>query len=343
MSAVRDNEVRDDVVRRLAEASFWQTHLVEHDLESSPGFEEWLAANPENLAAWDRVQTGWSIVGEQASSSELLQLRGDALRRAQRAGRPRWVPTRQVMMMASCLLVLMVTGLGGVAWWSSRQPTYETASGERRTITLDDGSRVSLDASSRLDVRYTKERRRLVLRAGQARFDVAHNALRPFMVEARGHTVIATGTAFNIDLLGPTELVTLIEGRIVITSSQGAKPLVAFQRPSAADITLTPGKQAAFGPASSMVATVDLKRTGAWEAGMLDFDNEPLASVATRINHYADRPIVISPSAANLKISGVFKTGDTATFVDAVSRYLPVSATDRGNDIVIAASKPLRK
>ena len=340
-------EERDHaLVSRLAEASYWQTHLAEHDLESSPAFEAWLAADPASPAAWDHVQRGWIAVGAQSSSPDLLQLRRDALRRAQRAGRSHWMPSRRIAVMASCLLVLIVAGLGGTASWRSVfPPSYETASGERRTITLDDGSRVSLDASSRLEVRYTKQQRKLVLLAGQARFDVAHNPLRPFLVEARDHTVIATGTAFNIDLLGPTEVVTLIEGRVVITASQGAaRPLAAFRRPPPNDITLTPGQQAVFQATAraATLANVDLKRIGAWETGMLDFDNEPLASVATRINRYTDEPIIVSPSAAGMRISGVFKTGDTATFVDAVSHYLPVSATDRGTDIVIAANDPRR-
>ena len=334
-------EERDHaLVSRLAEASYWKTHLADHDLETSSAFEAWLAADPANPAAWDHVQVGWIAVGEQSNSPDLLQLRRDALRRAQRAGRSRWVPSRRIAVMASCLLVLLVAGLGGAASWRSVfPPSYETASGERRTITLDDGSRVSLDASSRLEVRYTKQQRKLVLLAGQARFDVAHNPLRPFLVEVRDRTVIATGTAFNIDLLGPTEVVTLIEGRVVITASQGAsRPLAAFRRPPPTDITLTPGQQAVFKPmARATLADVDLKRIGAWEAGMLDFDNEPLGSVAARINRYTDQHIVVSPTAAAMRISGVFKTGDTATFVDAVSHYLPVSANDRGGDIVIAA------
>ena len=344
-------EERDHaLVGRLAEASFWKTHLADHDLETSSAFEAWLVADPANPAAWDHVQVGWIAVGEQSHSPDLLQLRRDALRRAQRAGRSHrvpshWVPSRGIAVLASCLLVLLVAGLGGAAAWRSVfPPSYETASGERRTITLDDGSRVSLDASSRLEVRYTKQQRKLVLLAGQARFDVAHNPLRPFLVEARDHTVIATGTAFNIDLLGPTEVVTLIEGRVVITASPGAaRPLVAFRHPPPNDITLAPGQQAVFRPMSrAVLADVDLKRTGAWEAGMLDFDNEPLAIVAARINRYTDQPVIVSPTAAGMRISGVFKTGDTATFVDAVTHYLPVSATGRGADIVIAANASQR-
>ncbi|WP_174291551.1 FecR family protein [Sphingomonas bacterium] len=329
-------------VSRLAEASFWQAHLADHDLESSAAFEAWLVADPAHQAAWDHVQAGWIAVGEQSSSPDLLQLRRDALRRAQRASRSRWATSRQFALVASCVLVLLVAGVGGGAWWRSVfPPSFQTASGERRTITLDDGSRVSLDASSRLEVRYTRQQRKLVLLAGQARFDVAHNPLRPFLVEARGRTVIATGTAFNIDLLGPTELVTLIEGRVVITPSQGATPpLAAFRRPPPTDIVLAPGQQAVFRPASrTTLATVDLKRTGAWEAGMLDFDNERLASVAARINRYTEQPVVVAATAADMRISGVFKTGDTATFVDAVVHYLPVAATDRGSDIVIAADR----
>src|SRR3546814_3966246 len=86
--------------------------------------------------------------------------------------------------------------------WSSdvcSSDLYRTVLGERRVVTLADGSTVSLDAASEVRVAYSERARELALVRGQARFDVAHDPRRPFAVQARDQRVVATGTAFNVD------------------------------------------------------------------------------------------------------------------------------------------------
>jgi transmembrane sensor len=332
-------ERRDEgEVRRLAEASAWAVRLSEHDLPTSEDFEAWLAADPANAAAWDRVQASWTQVDEQASSPELLQLRRDALGRAHRRARARRDWPGQRVALAACLALLLLAGIGGGGLWWHLQPTvYETAMGERRVITLADGSTASLDSGTELKVRYSGDSRNLELVSGQARFDVAHAADWPFVVQARDKRIVAVGTAFNIDLLGKETLVTLIEGRVMVTDrSSRSKPLVAFKGGETSAIALSPGQQLLVVPGEAVRRRVDVEKTQAWERGMLVFDNEPLAAVAERISRYTPEPVVVAPGAAGLKISGVFKAGDEATFVDVLTHYLPVRAEREGDRTVIA-------
>src|SRR5262249_12215346 len=158
-------------------------------------FEAWLA-EPGNAEAWDEVQEGWARVGEEAQSPELLALRRDALSRVHAHNRARWLGSDRLRWAAALVALLMGAALiaGLLQWRTARPDVYETALGERRGITLVDGSRISLDAASRLTVRYTEALRRLELERGQARFDVARDAARPFVVGARGRSVVATGT-----------------------------------------------------------------------------------------------------------------------------------------------------
>src|SRR3546814_3333806 len=127
------------------------------------------------------------------------------------------------------LVVIVACGIGAYTWNAQRGDVYRAVAGERRLITLEDGSKISLDARSEVRVRYSKDARRLELLGGQARFDVAHDSRRPFSVRARDQLVIATGTAFNIDMVGSTVLVTLIEGRVEVLEDigmpHGAVPL----------------------------------------------------------------------------------------------------------------------
>jgi transmembrane sensor len=325
-------------VRRLAEASAWRVHLAEHDLEASDAFEEWLDADPRNVAAWDHVQAEWLHVGEQANAPELLKLRRDALDRARRQGQARWNWRGHRIALTASLVILCGSLAGGGYWWHIQPTIYETAIGERRIITLDDGSKASLDAGTELTVRFTDDTRKLELVHGQARFDVAHDPARPFLVQARDRTVIATGTAFNVDLLGPKIMVTLIEGRVVIVEKDSsAPPLQAFRTKPAKAVALAPGQQfvvAAEGPARVTAASLD--RTSSWETGMLEFDNEPLGAVVERVERYSAEPIRVAPGASQMRISGVFKAGDVTTFVDVVTHYLPVSATKKDGTTVIA-------
>jgi len=318
-----------DAMRRLAEAAAWRVRLTEEDVETSEAFEDWMA-DPANVAAWDRVQAPWRQVGEKATSPELMALRAGALARAQKRGR-RWMGGMGSGIAAGLAAMILVTGgYGGWRWHETRPQDYRTVLGERRVIPLPDGSRVSLDSGSEVRIRYTKDARKLELLAGQARFDVAHDVQRPFSVTAGNQTVVATGTAFNVDLLGSKVLVTLIEGHVVVLQEPARKRLVpvrALPAPAAPAVELTAGEQLIAAPAAApQVQQASLERATAWESGQLAFKDEPLGSVAERVSRYAARPVVVAPDAAGLRVSGVFKAGDIASFVDIVTSYLPVRA-----------------
>jgi transmembrane sensor len=186
---------------------------------------------------------------------------------------------------------------------------------------------VALDTTSEVKVRYSAHARELTLTGGQARFDVAHDVERPFSVTADGHKVIATGTSFNVDLFGPSLLVTLIEGHVVISSEP------TLSKPANIDtqidrIILDAGEQVVFSPqAPPSVAHVNLGQATAWENGEVVFENDALPAVVARINRYARHRVVIADTqTSQLRISGVFHTGDIDGFVSTIAAYLPVRA-----------------
>jgi len=328
----RVRRMDEAAVRRLAQASAWRVRLSEEDGESSAAFETWLAAEPANALAWAQVQGPWTAIGQAATSPEVMAARRDALHRARRSSRRRWAGPRVFGRVFAGAAVTAACAAAAVAFFWTYPPSqdYRTDLGERRVVTLSDGSRVSLDSGSEVKIRYTRDARRLVLLAGQARFDVAHNVRRPFSVRARGETVVATGTAFNIDLTGPKVLVTLIQGRVTVLNDRQPQPLLAITRartPAAPLIVLVAGQQLVAAPGvPPRVEVASLDRIDAWESGQLVFDDETLASVAERISRYTSHPITVGPDAAGLRMSGVFNAGDAATFVDTVTHYLPVEA-----------------
>jgi len=315
---------------RLAEAAAWRVRLAQNDPQDNPRLAAWIAEDPRNAAAWNQVQSSWAVFGEHATSPEIIDLRCRALAHAHEAGRGRWVRSKRFAVAHRLAIAagVLAVAIGGLFLWSQQPDVYSTRAGERRVVTLADGSQVALDSKSEVKVRYSADARELTLTRGQARFDVAHDIARPFSVAARAHKVIATGTSFNVDLFGPTLLVTLIEGHVVVASSA---PM--FSQPTNIDsqidrIVLDAGEQVVFTPkAPPSVAHVNLGQAIAWENGEVVFENDPLPIVVDRINRYARHGVVIADTqTSQLRISGVFHTGDVDGFVSTIAAYLPVRA-----------------
>jgi transmembrane sensor len=314
---------------RLRQAAAWRVRLAENDLQACPELSAWLAEDAQNAAAWKHVQDEWAFFAEHATSPEILALRCEALAHAHEAGRGRWVRSKRFAIthrvgIAAAILAVVV---GTLFLWVREPDVYSTRAGERRVVTLADGSQIALDSRSEVRVRYSAQARELTLTSGQARFDVAHDVERPFSVTADGHKVIATGTSFNVDLFGPSLLVTLIEGHVVVSSTPVLSELTNVDTPTP-HITLDAGEQVVFSPkAPPSVVRVNLGQATAWENGEVVFENDSLTTVVARINRYARHAVVIGDApTGDLRISGVFHTGDIDGFVSTIVAYLPVRA-----------------
>jgi transmembrane sensor len=325
--------------QRLMQAAHWRNRLSELGADTTPEFEAWLR-EPVNREAWEQVSAPWDFLGEHRGAPEAAAARRAALQDARDAAAGPARSRRRLGFGIAAALLLAVAGWGTLQWRAATQD-YATARGERRIITLADGSRVSLDSSTEVTVRYTGSARQLALLRGQARFDVAHDVERPFSVLAGGQKVIATGTVFNIDLTGRRVLVTLIEGHVVVVDeksrAQTDMPLAA--RPKALELTagqlltLRPNKAPDITPAN-------IQRITAWMNGQLVFENETLSDVVQKVNRYTATPIEIrDPKVAAMRISGVFNTGDLTGVLDIITHYLPVTAVDSTNGAVVLERK----
>jgi transmembrane sensor len=336
--------ISDTADVRLSEAAAWRVHLTEIGTDTTLEFEAWLG-DLENAQAWARISHPWDYLGQLAHEPELVAARQAALGDANRANARRFVrmPKKQIASAVAAILLIGLSSWGALQWLQ-RPDDYSTTQGERRVITLADNSKISLDANSEVTVRYTKTSRELHLLKGQARFDVAHDVERPFSVQAGDQKVIATGTAFNIDMAGQKVLVTLIEGHVVVLNENIHSATLNFSRPAwRGSVELKAGQQLAAVPsAPPEVEIADIQRVTAWTTGQIMFDNEALSSVVTRVNRYSDTQIVIAdPKVSAMRISGVLNAGDVSGFVDIVTHYLPVraSATDSGNIALVSEAK----
>jgi len=329
------------------EATDWCIRLADGglSLEEQVAFEVWVA-EPENRAAFEDVMRVWYGTPQSADAPELIAVRADALESMRSAASQRWSRRirswRVPLAAAACLLLLLMSSL-----LLLRDPviTYQTGVGERRLVRLVDGSQISLDAATVVEVDYSDVRRALRLLSGRAKFDVARDARRPFTVSAGGKMVVATGTSFSVEMVDNQMRVILYEGRVSVLedgpSSAPPRPVRLAARPVAAEQVLTPGNElvSAAGSSLATVAQVDAQRSLSWEGGQLSFADEPLALAIQRVNRYSDRRIAVAdPAAGRLLVSGVFNAGDTAGFVDAVTTLFPVRAREAGGVITLTAA-----
>ena len=347
--------------RSLEQAVAWRVRLTDSPDLYRADFGAWLEEHPDNERAWRAVQDPWMLLGEQATSPGVVRLRRTALAHAHSAMRSNWLRAKlrrpPVRLAAAAAAVLVLTA--GALWWQLRPQVFTTGPGEQRSVRLADGSRVMLDASSEVTVRYTADARQLALVRGQARFDVAHNPLRPFTVTADGHKVVATGTAFDVNLIGSELQVTLLRGHVVILpAGASVRPFVPVGVPGVSPrlvdvavtgippdwqrIALDPGEQLVLaGHAPPRVSRVDVRRVTAWQRGQLVFRNETLAKVLTRIDRYIPEPIIAGDAyTAQMRISGVYQEGDAGGFVSTLVNYLPVQAHALGDGRVVLTARP---
>lgn len=336
MTKFSDLSVGDQ--QRFEAAAEWHLRLRESPaLELSREYLTWIA-DAANAHAFEAVESGWAAVGDLAATPDLLQLRRGALASAHKAGERRWFPRKSAWRLVAAATIIAVFASMGIYQYATADTVYQTDVGERRVVALADGSRISMDSDTEVRVRYSEHARTLELDHGRARFDVAHDVTRPFTVTAGSETVVAVGTSFNVERLGSTVLVTLIQGHVVI---KGAVPSPILRIASVAPrakppVSLKAGQElVAEADAKPVISEANLQAATAWESGHLIFKDETLAEAVERVNRYTDTPISVDPDVASTRISGVFNAGDIGSFVSAVTSYFPIQATTNSDNTIV--------
>lgn len=314
-------------------------------------FDAWIRADPRHQQVFDEMVAVWKGTDTIAEMPGFLSLRAKALTTMESARDGQEAPSRWRsgwFQAAAAAAALILTVFGSFWYFMDRSDVYGTGVGERRVVRLEDGSRISLDASSRVVVAYSDDRRALRLERGRAKFDVAKDPLRPFTVTAGNQTVVATGTAFSVELLRGQMRVLLYEGEVAVVAQpvagRGASAVRVAKPAAQAAPTehMVPGQELISSLSSGAVKVVPamMERSLAWEDGRLDFVDEPLARAVERINRYTDTPIVVGdPAAGRLLVNGVFDAGDTRSFVRGMTALFPLSAQYDAAKVTLTSGK----
>lgn len=336
-------------------AALWDVRLRSHGCsqEDRECFDRWLQADARHRAAYERLQLLLATLraGDEHARIRALRERASlAEQRVRARGRViRWAAAAAVAAIVLNLGVVFLPGpreaqpqaqQGALcASSAASQAVLEcemlvTAPGERRTVSLQDGTSVTLKGSTRLEMVWSPDRRTIRIVSGRALFRVAKDAARPFVVMAGDRSVTALGTTFDVRVDARKVEVTLLEGRVAVRGLGDAAREPALE--------LEPDQRLTAFNGQAVVRRVDSVQESAWAEGKLYFADEPLSSAVAEINQHSVTQILIADAALNAyRVSGMFRAGNQAGFVSAVTAYFPIDACrdDAGHIVLRARSE----
>lgn len=268
--------------------------LVDEALErlarSPAALAAWRAVSPERDAAAREAEALWLDLGDTRTAAEHRCTGGHT---AIAAPRPKPRPWRMAAAVAAAAVLAIAVGQGALA----PPADYAAPPSERQEAVLPDGSRVTLNAGTRLRVDFTAGARRVVIRTGEALFAVAPDPARPFTVAAGGVSARAVGTVYAVRRLETGAAVTVTEGVVEVAAGEGAP------------VRLTAGRRAVAGHAGGpvVVSEVDADAETAWRRGKLIVHGRPLGEVAAEVERYLSGRLMVAGEALDrLPVTGVF-------------------------------------
>ena len=316
-----------------AEAAVWVARL--HGPGRSPQMEReclaWQARSAQHREAFERCTETWLAVPGVTVASAFASMDASADARAQARAAATPVPSPRPLRWAAALGLMAVLAGGAVLFQQWRSlGDYRTGVGEQQVVLLDDGTRMTLNTDTLVHVALASSRRVVDVQSGEALFEVAKDPQRAFVVRAGGSEVEALGTTFAVRYTvngapsaAPRLAVTLIEGQVAVRPAVGDGGVTSPGQPvlmhAGERVQLSPGGAAQ--PAPPRVDRPDIASLMAWQRSEAVFDGATLADAVAEMNRYSRTPIVLLDDAtlAGLRVSGLYRTGDSAGFARAVA------------------------
>lgn len=334
------------------EAAAWFAQLDGGDLSvrDLAAFREWMTRSPlhqlevKNLAkVWGQLNSLTDlmepIAAAHATEKKLLSTKSQLRYRT---------GAKWASMVAICLVVVF-SAVGRFSLNQSEnlksQPSLITTNiGQHKTSILPDGSSVTLNTNSRIEVHYGDVERKIRLLKGEAIFDVVADKNRQFTVYAGDGVVRAVGTVFSVriddDIVnvavteGAVELSNIIEVASPKTIAAPTIQLVEFVK--SGHIAILENRLTLIEP----VSIAQIQENLSWQDGLLTFSGEKLENVVEEVSRYTSLKISISnPEINNIRIGGVFPMDDTDAFFGALEAGFGISVLRASeNEVILSLS-----
>jgi transmembrane sensor len=297
----------------LEEAAEWLMRLSERELSEHEHaeWERWRVSSPERDRAWSRAQLLQSKFGGLPPSLAMSAL-----------DRPTSPERRAALGKLAILLAVMPVGWGSWKLAQSQQwsADYRTDVGQRRELTLADGSLITLNTATAIDVVFDERQRLIHLREGEILVQTATDNARlprPFLISTSQGRMQALGTRFTVRESTPRTHLAVIDGAVsvILADNRQTPPLIvnAGQRTDFSSQT--------FGD----LAPTD-RYIGSWTQGMLMADKMRLADFIAELTRYRRGFLRCDPAIADLRISGAFPISDTDRTLNMLVHTYPVLA-----------------
>ena len=345
---MKTSHTAKSLIQQAAGEWFVEFRTGEPDQATRAAFCAWLQESQAHMAAYLEFAALWNRAGgydprekwplerlieaARHDPDNLVTLReGASIRKAtdsSRSARKRY---------RGAIAASLILAIGCVAFYAYTQRNlYTTALAEQRSLTLNDGSIIQLNSSSRVRIHYTERQRDVELIQGQALFTVAKDPRRPFIVSSSGTQVRAVGTEFDIyhKPAGDT-VVTVLEGAVSVLPTPLKKRQAAATLAESA--LLAAGEQLTVaGTHVSQRKNANVAAITAWTQHQLVFDSTPLSDVASEFNRYNRRQLSINDTELkDFTIDGVFSSTDPTSLINYLRSRPDVVVTETGNQIII--------
>lgn len=337
----------------LEQASEWLARL---DRQLTPDetvvLQQWLAEDASHAEMLMDIAELWDKMDSIARLTDLFPKPEDAV-----------TPRFSVALAASVVMFALVLGVLAFNTWPELNPydqslasqqhdgsqVFQTGTGEQSTISLPDGSQLTLNTDSAIRFKYTSSERALVLERGEVHVQVAHDTTRPFNAYVGETFVQAVGTAFNLEITSDQRVELIVtEGKVLVGARQQA--LTTSEMTSNGDMPVetdeaqlvAAGQQLLLGQADEAIQElkpeeIDVKLS--WQSGNLIFRGESLATAIAEIERYTTVEFVITDEKLKqVRVAGLFKAGDVEGLLQTLKKNFNVNFQRYGDEKIVLHS-----
>jgi transmembrane sensor len=318
----------------------WHTRTEQGlSTEEAAQFQQWLVADPAHAAAFECLNASLRDV-RALPAERIAHLRRTApSRQRTRQGWRERLSARMALRpaaLAFACVALLAAGAGWKLWQAmpAFSESYASERGQRRDITLPDGSQLTLDTSTRVEVALYRDRREVRLMQGQAMFSVARDTTRPFSVLAGPARVTVLGTRFSVRCAACDQSAADVNVEVEQGHVRVAAP------PRVAELRAGQTVQVYAAGGLGAVASINPASIAPWRKGLIRFTSTPLAEALREFERYAPVKLLIrDPEVAAMPIGGSYQALQPAAFVQVLPHILPVRLIQRPDGVTEVVRK----
>lgn len=322
LTAIRDDttdgparseaEVRKEAVAWYARLCSGEATEADHE-----AWARWHAAHPDHRRAWGHFEALQLTLQRAPGAVAAATLQ--AARRDRRRVLRGIATLAGGGVLASLSWRLASTEAGLRAWLAD----YRTGAGEQRVITLADGSQLTLNTRTSVDVSINAAHRRVVLLEGEILVHTARPGIRsgsaardnrPFQVQTPQGQILALGTRFTVRSDGDRTVVSVLEDAVEVRAAQAPGQVARLEA----------GQQATFSLAHIEATQPAEPMFASWASGSLIVNGWRLEDVVRELARYRAGRLACDPAVADIAVSGVFPIGDTDKALAVITRAFPV-------------------